>query len=344
MFISDQENVNIDIDAALLIAKISDGGMRDALSLLDQCIAKSENNINSDIVAETAGLAGKDYIFKICQYILNNDSRNVLNIINDLYSSSKDMIRVCEEIIDYFRNLMLIKSNDNARELLIVSDSEYSIISNQTINISLNFILKVLDKLQTTLERMNRGSNKRIDLELAIIKICSPEFDCSLDSIIVRLEELEKNIKSKKMSTDKNSNINDNKLSNSISQDISSEEHLKNQPLDIVLLQKDAISFKDWHKVLNILKNYSKTIATAFSGSRAYISHNYVLIDSTNSMAFELLRKSSQRDKMRTAIQEITGKSYKLGPYKKEQSIPNENPLDELSKQAQEAGIELKLN
>ena len=74
----------------------------------------------------------------------------------------------------------------------------------------------------------------------------------------------------------------------------------------------------DWPEVLEYLKDYSHVIASAFHGSVAYVNGDFVLIDAPNSMAFELLRKSAQRDKMRIAIKEITGRTYKLGPYRRE--------------------------
>ena len=68
------------------------------------------------------------------------------------------------------------------------------------------------------------------------------------------------------------------------------------------------------------MKGYSATISAAFTGSSAYVSGDYVLIDAPREMAFELLRKSSQRGKMRDAIQQVTGRVYKLGPYRRSES------------------------
>ena len=97
-----------------------------------------------------------------------------------------------------------------------------------------------------------------------------------------------------------------------------------------------------WPEILQILKGYSQSIASAFHGSSAYISGDYVLIDAPQSIAFELLRKSSQRDKMRDAIRQVTGRVYKLGPYKRESKEKNEeDPLDELLKKAEAAGVEV---
>ena len=91
------------------------------------------------------------------------------------------------------------------------------------------------------------------------------------------------------------------------------------------------------------MKNYSATISAAFTGSSAYVSGDYVLIDAPREVAFELLRKSSQRGKMRDAIQQVTGKVYKLGPYKPAapEEEQQEDPLLRLADRARDAGIEV---
>ena len=73
----------------------------------------------------------------------------------------------------------------------------------------------------------------------------------------------------------------------------------------------------EWPDVINHLKQYSRAISAAFEGSNAYVSGNYLLIEADQEIAFQLLKKSSQRDNIRKAVSEITGKTYKLGPYKK---------------------------
>ena len=89
----------------------------------------------------------------------------------------------------------------------------------------------------------------------------------------------------------------------------------------------------------------SPSLASFLDNSTAYVSGDFVLIDAPNSMAFELLRKSpQQKDRMRDAIRQITGRVYRLGPYKREENAPvrqAEDPLNELMAKAEQAGIEI---
>ena len=106
----------------------------------------------------------------------------------------------------------------------------------------------------------------------------------------------------------------------------------------------NARRLAEWPEILQILKEYSAAISAAFTGSSAYVSGDYVLIDAPREMAFELLRKSSQRDKMRDVIQQVTGRVYKLGPYKPVSTVAareETDPLADLAGKAREAGIEV---
>ena len=109
-------------------------------------------------------------------------------------------------------------------------------------------------------------------------------------------------------------------------------------------IQASAKRLEAWPEVLQTLREYSQAVAASFSGSTAYVSGEYVLIDAPSPMAFELLRRPAQRDKMREAIRQVTGRVYKLGPYQKsaaQQEKKPEDPLEDLEELARGAGIEV---
>ena len=109
-------------------------------------------------------------------------------------------------------------------------------------------------------------------------------------------------------------------------------------------LQDEAKEMPNWSDVIEVLKKHSRTMAMAFKGSKAYVNGDFVLIDSKNDVAFELLRKSAQRDRMRMAIKEVTGRAYKLGPYKKNNEETKKDPLDDFLQMARDAGIQVEEN
>lgn len=360
-YVVNSEKATIDRFAALLIAKISDGAMRDALAILDKCMGISKN-ITVDIVTDIIGIVSQEQIFLLAQAILKRSPQNALTIVDTFNKNSKDMLRLTYELISYFRNIMLLKTLQNAQDLLIVSDKDYKKLQDLAQNSTLESIIFIIDTLQTSFEKMNRGCDAKIELEICLIKLSSPKLNYSNEAIVNRISELENIVNSLKIdqqpiqvmkfkekskektvnnSSTKNEQINiETEKINLKEKNIENSKKDNKLNIDIINLQKNAQEMKNWNEVLDVLKDYSYTIATAFRDSSAYISGDFVLIDSKNEMAFELLRKSSQRDKIRFAIKEVTGKAYKLGPYT-ESSLNNNfaDPLNELVDKAKKLGI-----
>ena len=381
-FVSQQENVNITRDAALLIAAVADGALRDALSLLDRCIAL-DTNVDSDIVRKAAGLAKRDYLFDLASCCINKNVAKALDIIDSLYTQAKDMTRLCDEIIDHFRNLMIIKTVKNPKEFLVMSEDEFDNAQTQADYLSLEEIVYIMDVLEQSYQRMGRGSSNRTELETALVKLSSPELDFSMEALLSRIAALESAVKKGikvtavapkeeksepkpekeekveeivdeepeevKMST---SNSIETALKPAVNTNNNSVEENTPVPTQPVRqkpkvnyeeIYNNATPFLQWPEVVEHLHKYSKTIASSFTDTNAYESGNYLLIDSKTTLPFELLKFSTQRDTIREAILEITGKKFKLGPYKKpeKQEEQKADPLDSFVKNLEDKGINI---
>jgi DNA polymerase III subunit gamma/tau len=354
-YVAQQEHASIDSQAALLIARLADGALRDALSLLDQCLGRSKE-VTLEVVNETAGLVGRDHLFELTSAIQRSDSACALELIDQLHNSSKDMARLCEELSSHFRNLMLIKAMKDAHSMIVVPDAEYDKLTKQALAIPLPAILHGLDTLQSALEKMYRGGDRRIELEMAMIRLCSPELDSTSDALIRRIEALEhgtvrpqpvKTVKVPAAEPVKPPVEEIEPVSRPVEVEEAPPKPVKSSPetppqSGAQNLQKGAVRLAEWPEILQILKGYSRVIATAFNGSTAYISGAYVLIDAPNEIAFKLLRETTQRDNMRRAIQQVTGKTYNLGPYKSQADEEKaEDPLNRLAGLAEQEGIEV---
>ncbi len=314
--ICEKENITIDDSAALLIAGIADGAMRDALSLLDQCMGH-DTHITEEIVRTTAGLADKAHLISLTNTILQHDSASAVNIIGDLYNASKDMSRLCVELMEHFRAIMLAKTLKQPRDMLVMSESDFNQTVEQAQKMDLNFVLSAIDTLQTSFEKMQRGANRRIEMEMTVIKLCTPSglssnttnevvLPANLENRLNALEEAVRRLLSNP--PPQNSYSASNKHTISAPTKRPSAEEMER-------LRRDAVPMTEWPAVIEDVKKYSRVVGTSFDGSTAYISGKYVLVDSAKDVCFELLRNASQRDKMRDSIRRITGKEYKLGRY-----------------------------
>lgn len=371
-YIAHEEGAELSEEAALLIANVADGAFRDALSILDRCIGTSLN-IDEKVVREVAGLANRDYLFALGNALKERECADALLTVDELYKDSKDMAQLCRELISYFRNLMLIKTLKNPRELLVMSNEEYSAAENQARFISLGEIIYAMDSLQIACDRMSRGNDSRTELEMALIKICSPEMSQDLQSIIDRLSTIERKLRSGIVATQtqqaqqsqqpqQTDSLPPTQASSDNSQPTTppigfdarpeaepimttpSEERARVQkPADIDEIMKHCVPMQEWQDVLDVVKKSSMSVATAFAKTSAYTSGDYLLIESESDLPFSMLKSQHQREAMRGAIKEVTGRVYKLGPYKPTGKKAEEkvDPLESLAKSLESNGVEV---
>lgn len=330
-YVCSQEGAEIDSDAALLIASIADGGMRDALSLLDQCMGRSKY-IDENTVRETAGLADREYLLSFIEAMQGNDSAAALEIIDTLHTQSKDMARLCDELCLQLRAMMLIKTVKDARPFLVMSEAEFQKTTEQALAMPLNVIISAIDELQGAYERMLRGVNRRTEMEMTAVRLCTPSNKLSED-IGDRLAALERQVELLK------SNPPVAVQESRQKQQAQTRTPPLKRPLDMEKLRNEAVPMTQWPEVIEDIKKYSKVIGAAFDGSTAYISGKYVLVDSKNDICFEVLRKPEQRDKMRNSIKRITGKEYSLGRYSYPDEKKADDPLAQFTSEMIQAGV-----
>ncbi len=180
-------NVDIEERALSLIARNSDGAMRDALSLLDQCISFNNDRITYDDATSILGIANKYLIFEMVNNIYKKDLQSVLFTIDDIIQNGKDIHQFIKDLIRHFRDLMVAKSSKNPIELIETEDTEDYIQQSQ--NMSLEYILRALDILSNAEGQAKWSTQPRIILEMAAIKLVSIEDELSLEERVKRLEE-----------------------------------------------------------------------------------------------------------------------------------------------------------
>ena len=190
-YVCEQEGFDYDDEALAIVARHAKGGMRDALSILDQCIGRSDGHVTYGLVAETAGLAGRGHLIELAECIRTGDRTAALEKIDALYKSSKDMGRLCEELAGFFRNLMLIKTMKDASGLVNAVGEELEAMTKTALSMELSTILHALDAFQSAQSRM-KTMNKRTEMEMTFIRLCTPEMDTSPAALLRRIEALER--------------------------------------------------------------------------------------------------------------------------------------------------------
>ncbi len=194
-YIAGKEGFSLDEDAAVLIARLADGGMRDALSTLDQCISNSAH-VSSETVCAVAGIAGRDHLFEIAGDIANHDSASAIGRLSELYAASCDMERLCADLTLHFRNLMIAKTVRDAQNVLVCTKDELEGFRKQSALFTLEGILYSIDLLQSASADLKRSVNRRIEMEMTLIRLASPALDSGNAALLSRIAALELALKS----------------------------------------------------------------------------------------------------------------------------------------------------
>lgn len=371
------EGLGLDDDAAVLIARIADGALRDGLSILDQCAGRSKE-INSDLVSEVAGLAGREAMYKLSDCIANSDSNTAMSIISDLYQNSFDMERLCVEMINHFRNFLVAKTVRKSRELIICTDDEYNTILEASKEFTVESIVFALDLFQNTLVTIKGGASARIEVEMAFIKLCEPRMDESIASLLDRVSKLENAIKSGVKVQPTQTAVPAPK-----EEYVPKEEpkpQPKAEPTPVPMLEpeptpveeeqpvqeqqpvvetppvehktappvanpNETVEFTQWGDFMDVLHRTNIPLFGVLSGSKGYVRGEFFLLDSPNPAVRDFIKLPIHSKSIKAALLEVTGVHFKLGLFKRpaEQSAPKRDPLEDLINQAQgSVNIEFK--
>lgn len=172
-YVAEQEKIELEDGAAQLIGRLADGAMRDALSILDTC-AGVDNHVDEALVRRMAGVTDRGYLFEISDAIVAKDSVTALEKIAELRQQSVDMRRLCMELAGHYRNLMLC-SLPGGTELLTGTSPEEEAAYAQRKDFPQGEAIRAINAFGQALEKMSRGTDQRIELELAVFSLTQPQ-------------------------------------------------------------------------------------------------------------------------------------------------------------------------
>ena len=363
-YIADCENFTADDEALSLIARIADGGMRDALSLLDQCTGHGKH-ITADIVCDVAGMTGKDHLFAIADAVAENNAGKALEIINELHSNSCDMERLCSDLINHFRNLMIVKTVKSASEILVCTAEELEQYRAQSSKLTLENILYCISLLQDSMANIKRGVNRRIEMEMVTIRLATPNLSSDSEALLRRISDLEVKIKTgaitvakaeapAAVTADTSVRAQAPAAESEPSPAPAAEEKPEAVPQETEAQETnpDAEMPIDWAEVLSELTKTNMPLWGVLSGSSAVIRGDYVLIKSDNPTLSAFIKTGGNARDVKEAVLRVTGKRYRLGLYSgaatpRATAQPTQtpkDPLENLISRARDMGVNIEVN
>lgn len=191
----DQEQVEVEEKALRYIAKKADGSMRDALSLLDQCIAfYLGQKLTYDHVLEVLGAVDTDVFSKLLREILKNDIVSVISTLEELIMQGREIGQMVSDFTWYIRNLMLVKSSENMEDVLDVSTENLRQLEEEAAMVREDTLMRYIRVLSELSNQIRYSSSRRVLVEMAFMKLCRPQMEKDEISLAERVRILEKRL------------------------------------------------------------------------------------------------------------------------------------------------------
>ena len=195
-YVAYQEDIDLDGSAARILARMADGGMRDALSLLDQCASSTTGELNAEKVYACLGVAGIQQSSALMRHIADHNTAEALALMNRLYAEGRDLGALLDELLCLARDFMILKTAPKEGIGMlsgVASDAEAAALSEA---FSSGELIRMMNIIQNTIMGFTRSASRRLDAELCIVNLCQPELDSDISSLIARLTRIEDRIDS----------------------------------------------------------------------------------------------------------------------------------------------------
>ena len=334
-YICEKENIQAEDKALSLIARNSQGALRDALSILDQCMSFGNDKIEYNDVIELLGTVNIDELFQLSQSIIDEDTKKSLQILNEFIIWGKDIRNLINDLIDHFRNLMVCKVSKDLDEIISLPEESIERLKEQSKTININDLIRILNILSETQDSMKSSSNTRILAEVTMMKIAQPMFDESKEALIKRIENLEKIIESgniKVVTVQNESEI------NTVPQRVQVDEPQERKE-DIVYEEVKSEDVKlvesSWKKVIQKIKEDKKLSIAALlrEVSSFNVKDNilYLIFNDNFSFARSRLNSKETIDYIESIIREILNRSFNIQIYLKSE-VTSLNLQEEVTK------------
>lgn len=357
--VAEGEEIELDEDAAQVIARLADGGMRDALSIFDQC-ASFDNHVTRAVVSKVSGQADRSFIVELAKAVCCEDTALALSYSQKAHSGSLSFSFITSELISFFRDAMVLKTVGTKSSELFAPGTDIEGTLAASKDMSLSQIMFCLDTLSETLNLLGRSSYPHILFEQCLIKLCSPFLSGDNQALLSRIEKLEKRllsvpadfspfsapaVKTEMQKAEPTTPI--TKVAASAPK-VPAPANAESKPLNApepepVSAPDGKAVFTYWEKVLEALSATNPPLYATLKASKAFVEDEVVYID-TNDFAFSLLKSSeNNRQSLKSAVAAISGKPYMIAQYKAKtvSEVKNSNAMQEILKRAEKHGVDI---
>ena len=258
-----KENIQAEENAVKYIAKCADGAMRDALSLLDQCISFYFGEVLTyDKVLEVLGAVDNDIFMKMFGYIVNGQISDGIKLIDSVILDGKDLSQFVINFTWFMRNVMLAKTSDNTRDIIDMTEEKLIELKKMSVEVDIDTLMRYIRIFSELSNQLRYATQKRVLLEAAFIKLCKPQMDNDYEAFSNRIDIIEKKIEKGVITSVSDVNIHSNG-EESVTNDIEDDNDIDNYLNSMSDVQKKELISALPDDIKEIARNWDKVIEKA---------------------------------------------------------------------------------
>jgi DNA polymerase III subunit gamma/tau len=297
-----------------LIARMSDGAMRDALSILDQSISMGNGKVEYEGLINMLGLVTNEHLLNLTEAIIDKNVEKSMKIVDDIVFNGKDIYNFIKEMISHMRNLMMVKVSKNPEEILDMSIENIESLKEQAQKIRLEELMRNIRILQESEEQSKWSKQSRIYLELAIIKLCKIEYDTSKEILLSRINKLEEALRSGQISITSNEAPAAKNVRKAPAHEVKKveikdaqqlEEHNPNSLLNLDMVRKS------WRDILETLKVRSTAANSALLGTGEVVNCKDGIVEVKFDEQYSFSKQRLEKEDIKKVVEEVLSSALK---------------------------------
>ena len=310
--LTQKEQVQIEEKAVRYIAKVADGSMRDALSLLDQCIAfYFEQELTYDKVLDVLGAVDTEVFSRMLREILKGDAAAALGVLQDIVLQGRELSQFVTDFAWYLRNLLLIKSAEGVEDIIDVSSDNLVRLKEEAHLAENDTIMRYIRILSELSGQIRYATQKRILIEMAIIKLCRPAMETDTTSLADRIRQVEEKIeKGIPMAAVNPGAGNASVPGNGTALLQGAEKPAGKAELPKAIPEDIQNVVNRWSRIVdetaNPMKSYLKNAYPSLSGD------GKLLVVVQDGLPSDYFKRQENRDQLKTVIGSVTGKDMEI--------------------------------
>ncbi len=309
-----EEGIQAEEKALRYVAKAGDGSMRDALSLLDQCIAfYLGETLTYDNVLEVLGTVDHEVFSKLLRQVIRGNVTECIHILEELLVSGKELGQFVADFTWYLRNLLLLKTSENAEDILDISSEHLILLQQESKMINAETLMRYIRVLSELSNQLRHSTQKRVMVEIGLIKLCRPAMEMNLDSVLDRLRVLEDKMEHGNFAVaHQDFPPGDNYEIMSGLSKISKSPVVEKKPEKAAPQDLQRIR-QDWRAIVGQTSGMFKTLLiTAVPKYNGTTGENKLYVEFTEDLAERVVADSSKKAILENIIAEYIGKSVEV--------------------------------